>query len=1131
MIPQELLPILGEGSENDFEEKNLWGRKMQQSSSLEVSNYVRLSDVEHVLHRPDMYIGPIDRVERTARCFLPGDKKIVQKPVFHAEGEEQTFLEILGNSADNIQLSRDNGMEPGVIEIVVTDTWVVIRNYGMNIPIDKNEQGIWIPEFIFGFLRTSTKFDDTKKRLFIGKNGLGAKATNIFSKVFTIECADMGRQKLYKQTWNNNMTIKSTPEISNYTGVGYTQISYSLDFARFGVTNYDQEAIEIYGAHAAVVAFTCNIPVIFNGTTLEIPDIVDYAKLCFPITKLSAITYKDPDGVYEICLVDTPEDAICVSFVNGLITNQGGVHVDAAYKVMVDAIKSYLGPALQGITLTKKDIVNHVSLFLNCRVPNPQFKSQTKDCLSRPKITIKLPATALEGIKKWQLLEQIYLEIQRKQLTKLKKTDGKKRSRVTVDNFEDAGFAGSKRSKDATLIAVEGISASAYPVKFISQIPDNQGREHFGILPLHGKLLNVINAGFLQYVDNEDFKNIKKVLGLEEQMDYSDQENFNHLRYGNVLYIPDADNDGKHIMGLFLLYFMAKYPSLIQLGYIKFLRTPVIRVSHGGHRIVFYTYQAYNKWRKSLEDCGQEPDKWHHDYFKGLGSSEDQHIIEDYNSPKIVTFKMDEKSSERLLLAFHREARHLRKEWIANFVNREVLDVETFDQLPITIFLDHEFIEYSIENIIRAIPEAMDSIKESQRKVLYAAFKKLRGKKLDKIKVAQVGSHAAEITCYKHGEACLSDTIVTMAYNFVGVNNMPYFTARGQFGTRNRGGDDAAACRYTSISLPWWIDYIYRKEDQVIEKRIEDEGDKRECENFFPILHMGLVNGANGIGSGWSTRIPLHNPLDVALWLQQRLMGQPVPKLLPWYKNFLGQIVMDDEYTFRTEGKMKELPKDELLIEELPIGKSMHGYKTELEKMEAEGVISTFKNLCTHDKVKFIVKGYKSGAPTLKKLKLITKFSYRNMTVLYRKADRSVLPKIYDTTHDLLQDFYKIRLAKYQERKDLQLQDILNDIQKLSNRAAFIAAVNSKKLIIIDRRQEAIYHDIDTLGLDRELLNKIRSSEYSDEKVVELQNKIKKREEDRQNLDSTPCENIWYSELEEFIIEYCKREGVTRSTK
>jgi DNA gyrase/topoisomerase IV subunit B len=1383
---------------------------MQATQSVDA--YSQLTEIEHVLKRPDMYINSLVRGPRIGKCLNPAEMKIVQKQINLSEGQEQVFVEIIGNAADNVWESREQNVDPGVIEVMVNEQWFIVKNYGLAIPVAQYQNGDWIPRSIFGNLRSSSKYNDNKKRYLIGKNGLGGKLVNVYSRAFSIECADSQRGLLYKQTWQNNMSVYNQPEITQYQGPGYTQVSVSLDFARFGVSGFDQEALEIYAGHCAAISYTCEVPVIFNGQRFEIKDLVGYANLFYTVNRNSAICYKDPNGSYDLCIIDTPDTgeqgkvgAVCASFVNGIVTSNGGAHVDAAYKVVVKAIVDFLGKNAEGIRFTKADVANHISLFISCRIDKPEFTSQIKDSLKKPTPNIELPENLLKGIKKWQLIQIIYSEIQRKQMNKMKKNDGKRKKRPRTDKSQPANLAGGPRSMEATLILTEGDSADSYRLKFISQVPNGMGREYFGSLPLHGKLLNVLNAEFLQIVEHKDLEAIRHNLGLKTDVDYNDDSVYRKLNYGNLLIMPDPDNDGKHILGLVLLFFLHFYPGLVQRGFVKFLRIPVVRITINGQPYTFYSMTSFKRFITQLPPNSQIGEV---DYFKGLGSSEDHHIKQDFMNPKVVTFKVDEATSQKILLAFHKTAANLRKQWIADWVNREVIDTDNIIDLPISTFIDHEFIDYSIESIIRSAPEGMDGLKESQRKALYAALRKLNGKK-KKVKVAQVASHAAEITCYKHGEGCLADTIVQMTYDFIGSNNMAYFFPKGQFGcvdpetpillwngwiklakyittddvlvgddgqprhiskvvsgvddmytvnqsygfpykvnsqhiltlqfpdhrkvykqdenelfytsyydkdekkiksivnedvnkvynfienissinifdiniqtylsfpkehrdlfrnvynktdikwckqdtpmdpykygcqirngkiddvyivndlitrlyvlagiidtynrksptkyyvgysdsvkflaqslgfktekidntlcitintffkgeeidityagegpyvgwyldgnerfllgdftvthnTRNQGGKDAANPRYTCIALPWWTSLMYRKEDKKLEVRIIDDGEKQECENFFPILPMHVINGVIGIGTAYSTNIPNHNPLDVAFWLQQRLLQdlQPesnhqLPLIRPWYKGFKGQILLTGN-GFTTEGIMRINNDQSIVIEELPIGTWTKDYEDDLAKWEEEGIISGFDTFCTDEAVKFVIYKYLDGSATPKKLKLISKHSYNNMTILYRTADRGIQPRIYNDLNQLLQDFYTIRLAKYVERKILTLLEIQKDILDLTERARFIRAVAVDKVLEIRDRPEAdIHSDMTQMNMKHELLDKVKTRELNKDRIPVLDRQIQAKVEEKARLESIPPQYTWYTEIEEFVVRYCKEEKCTRST-
>ena len=1118
-------------------------------AALSADKYLMLGEVEQILLRPDTLLGSIERMPRMSLCFDQADQTLKMKNVMHPTGQEHLFKEVLGNAADNVSRSREMKIDPGRIEIVHTDQIIAVKNYGTHIPVEVNKQtGMYVPEMIFGHMRTGTNYNDNEVRNTIGRNGVGVKVCNIFSQMFVVECADPINGILYTQVWENHMNARP-PTMEKYSGIGYTKVTYLLDFPRFGLPNFDLESQEIYMALAIGIAYTCKIPVIYNDREFNIKKNSEYASYFFELTKGKYFEYISPDKTQEICVVDTPHKGSCYSFVNGIPTKDGGVHVEVLYKLLKDHVTTFMEKSLKGITLTKRDLDSHISIFASFVLDKPKFSTQSKDCLTSPTPKLEIPERLLSGIKNWDLIQRLHEQITIKQGIKLKATDGKRSGRSDIPNAVDANFAvsGGANAADAILILIEGDSAKNYAVSFYSQVPDQKGRDYFGVLPLHGKLINSINANFLKLVANVDLNNIKQMLGLKDNTDYSEQQNFSKLKYGNLLCMMDSDVDGKHILGLVLLFFLSRFWKLVDLGFFKFLRTPIKMTAGHGVTHRFYTEKSYVQWAKQVGDLRG----WTHSYFKGLGSYSKDQMPNEFANQKVVTFRVDEAAGENMSLAFHKLEVSKRKEWLINYVEDNMLQMETITDLPISLYVKSELIEYTIENVNRAIPNAIDGLKDAQRKTLFAGIKYLGKNKAGKtrFKVAPMASYVSTKTCYKHGEVSLSETIHNMAQDFVGANNMPYFNPEAMLGTRNEGGKDASDPRYTYVSNVWWHDYIYRKEDLCIQERIEDEGALQECKTFFPILPMHVINGIIGVGTAFSTNIPAHNPMDIAFWfgcrLQQDLLkhqiyssggianggvqGISLPALKPWYRGFLGEI-RREENGFTTHGIIAAGPKNSLVITELPVGMWTVKYEAFLGTLEKDGIIGRYKSYSTEDKVKFILEDPKV-ALNEKKLKLIMNLSYRNMTVLYYTSTGRVQPKIYTDIHKLLEDFYTIRLANYQRRKDALIRDIDEDIQAMDERRRFISAVAVERILEIRNRDEAeLYASMASLNLGTHLLDIVKTRELTRQKVIDLENKIIQKKQEKIDLQNTAPQIMWYKEIEEFVGKYCKHYGAQPST-
>jgi DNA gyrase/topoisomerase IV subunit B len=772
--------------------------KTIRKGALRADDYKGLSDKKHIYQITDTYIGSDEQTEREEWVFRFAKNQLEKRKITVSQAVERLFLEILSNAGDNAFSSRNSGVDPGEINITMSESRITIRNGGLPIPIEVNkEMGLYAPEMIFGVLRTSANYDPSVIRMGCGRNGFGAKLVNIFSKEFSIDVADNIRKKRYRQTWRDNMEVREEPLIETYKGPSYVEVSYLMDFKRFKYPEdkYPAEVFALFGRLALEMSMNCKVPLVINDAKYDVVDIQNFCKYIFPEEALSTsiVHIEKDDPMYvEICLLDTPDAGETLSYVNGMITRDGGVHVEAVIKAISNVLLEKLNnsKAVKNINkddakkknlLTLADIRPHISIVMSCRIPDPKFTSQTKTQLSGPQLKFEFPEKLFTHIYKWSLITRLYATLEAKQMKNLQKTDGKKRRHILLEKGEDANEAGGAQSKKCTLFIVEGKSAMGYAVKAISSIPN--GRNFYGILPIRGKLLNVMNANAQQIAENEELIEIKKMLGLKEGMDYSSQEAFATLRYGYVVILTDADDDGKHIMGLILNFFYCRFNTLLSRGYIYYLRTPILRVYSGKQMLKFYSAGEYDTWKAKTANANN----WKHRYYKGLGTSKDSDILDDFKSPKMVLCLYDDRCPDSFRLAFDSKYSNQRKTWIATW--KQAFDIEDVKECPISRFIHQEFIQYSVSNLHRSIPRLMDGLKVSQRKVLWTAFQHWKGPILGQlvkgpkeIKVERFASITAEATNYHHGGNCLSETIIAMAQNFVGANNMPYFTQDGQFG-------------------------------------------------------------------------------------------------------------------------------------------------------------------------------------------------------------------------------------------------------------------------------------------------------------------------------------------------------------
>jgi len=579
---------------------------------------------------------------------------------------------------------------------------------------------------------------------------------------------------------------------------------------------YTAEAFALFARHAIDISFTAKTTVTFNGQEFNFSCIRDYARLYFGDSVDTAILhYQWPHGTeivnkkrgrqvaknpcimpeIELIAIDTPDEGHHVSFVNCMMTRDGGVHVNAAVKAVGDSAVKMINDSMlkkltkqnkgkeldakekRSHTITINDVKPHISILLNAKVTNPKFTSQTKTVLHSPTPKIDVPNEELKNIGKWQLIERLYAALDAKQFASLTKNDGKLRKRVKLMKGIDANEAGHAKRHECVLYITEGDSGAGYANRLMTLVPG--GRDFIGVLPMRGKSLNVMNADRLQIENNNEINELKKMLGLCEGFDYTEPGNFAKLRYGCIMIMADSDVDGKHIIGLILNFFFCRFPSLLKRNYVMYYRTPTIRVKHGRTILKFYTEQEYEDWKHRTANFMD----WNHKYYKGLGTSNKDEVKDDFNNPRVVTCQYDDQASNSMNLAFAKKLTDKRKDWIE--AHRPLLIPDDDKMQDISKFINQELILFSLANIERSIPK-IDGFKESLRKIIYAAHLKWKigskKKTYTNIKVAQFGAFVAEKTSYQHGETILGDVIVGMSQNFVGANNIPWFTEDGQFG-------------------------------------------------------------------------------------------------------------------------------------------------------------------------------------------------------------------------------------------------------------------------------------------------------------------------------------------------------------
>jgi DNA topoisomerase-2 len=440
-----------------------------------------------------------------------------------------------------------------------------------------------------------------------------------------------------------------------------------------------------------------------------------------------------------------------------------------------------------------------------------------------------------------------------------------------------------------------------------------------------------------------------------------------------------------------------------------------------------------------------------------------------------VKMKYENHITEAVTLAFEKRRTNCRKVWLNNY-NKDRIISNDQKNVPIPDFIHKELIHFSNDDINRSIPSLVDGLKPSTRKILYGAILRKLDKAKDEIKVSQLSGFVSDKSCYHHGEASLQGAIVGMAQNFVGSNNINLLFPSGQYGTRLIGGKDAASSRYIFTYLAELTRIIFRQEDDPILNYLDDDGSQVEPEYYCPIIPMVLVNGAEGIGTGFSTFISKYNPLDIVENIKLLLDEKDPKVMMPYYRNFTGSIDLVPNTTneFIIKGCYNRINNDTLRITELPIGSWTTPYREFLEsKTEKVQVVNKktgktknviplielYKCNYTDDTVNFTVQidpitidKMLSSDTLLKKLKLVKSMKLKNMH-LYNSSGQI---KKYNTPLNILNEFYEVRLLMYTKRKVYIIIKLLKELTVLKYKKQFIEDVLNNTIIIYKQKKSDI---------------------------------------------------------------------------
>jgi len=601
--------------------------------------YKKLTDIEHILLRPGMYISSIK--PSIGMKWMIEDNKMVYREVSYITGFLKLYDEILMNSIDE---SKREGTKLRTIKVSIKDNKISIWDDGGIEVVKHKEQNMWIPEMLFSETKAGSNFDENDERTWSGTNGIGSVCVNIFSKEFTVSTCD-GKNH-FNQIFFDNMRQRTEPIIKKSKN-NHTEITYTPDYEKFKMEGLDEIHFNLLKKRTIDIA-ACNpgIKIYFNNELVNSKTFADYVSLYTE----GAFFESNKEKNWHIGIAASNEGFRQVSFVNSTETYEGGNHVDYVLNQIISELRIFFQKKHK-VDIKPSEIKNHIFLFLNTTVINPSFSSQTKERLITEVkdfgFTYQVSAKLIKEILKSEIVETILDWIARKKdadANKLAREVNKNLAKIKVEKLIDAK---GKNRQVCSLALFEGDSASS---SFRSYRDENTQ----GAFCLRGKFVNAMDMTNAKLVENKEVLNFMAAMGLR----LGEVVCLEKLRYGKILIFTDADYDGFSIIGQLINFLYKYWPELFINKMVYRVETPIVVSQNvkNKKKINFYTQEEYNKWLNNIN-----PKEWIIKYKKGLAALSDDEYSEIILNPRTILILTDDNSSQSLNVWFGKDS-ELRKE-------------------------------------------------------------------------------------------------------------------------------------------------------------------------------------------------------------------------------------------------------------------------------------------------------------------------------------------------------------------------------------------------------------------------------------------------------------------------------------
>lgn len=430
-------------------------------------------------------------------------------------------------------------------------------------------------------------------------------------------------------------------------------------------------------------------------------------------------------------------------------------------------------------------------------------------------------------------------------------------------------------------------------------------------------------------------------------------------------------------------------------------------------------------------------------------------------------------------------------------------------EIKIQDLLNKQLVNYASYDNIRKIGSAIDGLKNASRKVIFTVLEK---KIKEKTKVLQLSNKCAEYADYLHGS--LDGVVVTLAQDFAGTNNIPLLQKFGNFGTRCI--QEASAPRYIFAKGSDELFDLF-KDSEILEQQYF-EGSRIEPKFYTPTLPMLLVNGSEGVSSGFAQKILPRNPENLKKYILEKLSGkEPSEELLnPYAKNFKGNFRKDVEVPNKwyIEGVVEHVKNNEYLITEIPFTYDLKTYTNVLDDLvESKTIIRYSSESDGENILRFRVtlpKGVNDSLITRLKL-------YKIVNENYTAIDENLKVREFKSAKEIIDYYIYIKLKFLQKRKTYIIEKLNKDFKILENKLRFLKMYISKELSITDKSKSELEIELEKLNFDKfdgySYLIGMPMYSLTTDKIKELETSIEKLKKEIETVTKTSIEQMWRKDL------------------